>query len=221
LATTKTSVPDVRVDDWWPQWQGETVACIASGPTAKKAGVELLQGKAKVIAINESYQLCPWADVLYGCDSNWWKFRKGMPEYKGLKISQNNVAHDLYNLYPDIKQITVESYGNKILFDRVGHVGSGGNSGFQALNLAVQFGSKRILLVGYDMRVDKGEHWHPRHPMPMSNPHPRDNLPRWRSAIDGAAGMLAALGVKVVNCSDVSLLTQYPKMTIAEALHDR
>jgi hypothetical protein len=204
--------------DWYPDWEGETCALIASGPSAKRADIGALSGRCKAIAINESYNLCPWADVLYACDANWWKYRLGVPGFKGLKISQDYLAYDLFRLYSDIKKITVDRNGNKLLLNLFGVVGSGGNSGFQALNLAVQFGAKRIILVGYDMRVDKGEHWHPRHPMPMSNPHPRDNLPRWRTAIDGAAGTLIALGIKVINCSDVSLLQAYPKMSIEEAI---
>jgi hypothetical protein len=205
--------------DWFPDWEGETCVLVASGPSAKRANIGDLSGRCKAIAINESYNLCPWADALYACDANWWKYRKGVSEFNGLKISQDYLAYDLFRIYPDVKKISVDRNGNKLLIDRPGHVGSGGNSGFQALNLAVQFGAKRIILVGYDMRVDKGEHWHPRHPMPMSNPHPRDNLPRWRTALDGAAGTLILLGVKVINCSDVSLLQAYPKMSIEEAIN--
>src|SRR5262245_16545450 len=101
----------------------------------------------------------------------------------------------------------------------LGYVGAGGNSGSQCLNLAVQFRPKLILLVGFDMRIDLGEHWHPRHYPPLSNPHPNDNLPRWRKAIDGVAADLSALGVRVINCSPVSALKAYPKMSIEEALN--
>jgi hypothetical protein len=206
--------------DWWPRWQGETIAIVASGPTAKTAGVELLQAKCKIIAINESWQLCPWADALYGCDGNWWKLHWGVEKFKGLKLS---VDHDACMLFKDIKEVTLpDTDCNEILTDVPGHIGSGGNSGFQSLNLAVQFGGKRILLIGYDMRIDLGEHWHKaRHPMPLSNPHPNDNLPRWRRALDGAAERLGQLGVEVINCSPVSLLKAYPKMSIAEALQWR
>jgi hypothetical protein len=217
LATTKISVPDVRVDDWWPQWQGEIIACIASGPSAKKAGVELLQGKAKVIAINESWQLCPWADALYGADGQWWRWRGGVPAFKGLKLSQDPVA---CGEYKDIKRVTLASAQcDEILLGTPGLIGAGRNSGFQTVNLAAQFGARRILLVGYDMRVDLGEHWHARHYPPLSNPHPNDNLPRWRKVLDAAHGSLTQAGIEVINCSAVSLLKAYPKMTIEEALN--
>jgi hypothetical protein len=217
LATIKISVPDVRVDEWWPQWRGETIAIIASGPTAKKAGVEHLQGRVKVIAINESWRLCPWADMLYACDINWWKLHDSVRAFKGIKVSQDQEA---CNLYKDIKRIVIpDRKSDKLLMEPLGHVGAGGNSGFQCLNLAAQFGAKRILLVGYDMRIDLGEHWHARHYPPLSNPHPNDNLPRWRAALDKAHEVLREIGIEVINCSSVSLLKAYPKMTIEEALN--
>jgi hypothetical protein len=217
LPTTKTFAPSVRVDDWWPQWRGETIAIIGSGPSAKKAGVDRLQYRTRVIAINESWQLAPWADMIYACDGNWWKLHDGLKRFKGLKVTYDTQACDLYR---DLHRIEIpDRKSDELLLEPLGYVGAGGNSGFQALNLAVQLGGKRILLVGYDMRVDLGEHWHPRHYPPLSNPHPNDNLPRWRAALDKAHGFLAQHGIEVVNCSPVSLLKAYPKMTIEEALN--
>jgi hypothetical protein len=200
---------------WFPDWRGETVAIIASGPSAKKAGVELLQGRAKVLAINESWQLAPWADALYGCDGRWWQWRGGAPKFKGLKI-----AYEITGDFKDIHRVFIpDRKRDTIVMEPLGHIGAGGNSGFQALNLAAQFGARRILLVGFDMRIDLGSHWHPPHYPPLSNPHDRDNLPRWRKAIDGASECFSALGIEVINCSDVSMLKSYPKMTIEEALN--
>lgn len=198
----------------WPDWRGELAAVIASGPSAKAAAIGELAGKARAIAVNESYRLAPWADALYGADAQWWKWRYGVPEFKGLKVSQDDEA---CRIYPDIRRVVVDRYSNELTVDRP-YLGSGGNSGFQALNLAVWWGARAILLIGFDMRVDRGEHWHPRHYPPLSNPHATDNLPRWRAALDGAAGVLERLGVKVINCSAVSTLRAYPKMTIEEAI---
>jgi len=212
----KTASITGKTPSWFPDWEGETIAVVASGPSAKKAGVDQLRGKTRVIAVNESWKLCPWADALYACDGNWWKLHDGVKAFHGLKLSFDR---DACNLYKDIQQILIPDIKyDQLRIDQPGSVGAGGNSGFQSLNLAVQFGGKRILLVGYDMRVDLGEHWHARHQMPLSNPHPFDNLPRWRKALDGAAKFLEEIGVEVINCSLVSTLKAYPKMTIEEAL---
>lgn len=98
-----------------------------------------------------------------------------------------------------------------------GSVNGGGNSGFQALNIAVQFGCKRIVLVGFDMRLDRGVHWHGRHPQGLNNPS--DNLlVHWRRAFHKAAGTLADLGIEVLNASPVSTLTAFPIVSLREAI---
>lgn len=206
----------IRAPEWFPRWEGATCAIVASGPSAAKAGVEQLRGRVRVIAINTSYQLAPWADVLYACDQTWWKWNKGAPDFRGLKVTQ---AIQACSQFKDVRLVKVEKFCNELLLDKPGTLGAGGNSGFQALNLALQFGVKRILLIGYDMRIDLGEHWHKRHPAPMSNPHPVSNLPRWRKALDGAAPKLKALGVEVINCSPVSELRAYPKKSLDEVLN--
>lgn len=106
---------------------------------------------------------------------------------------------------------------DRILVEQLGVVGDGGNSGFQAINLAAQFGAARIVLVGFDMRLDRGVHWHGKHPPGLNNPHDI-HLTRWRRAIDGAAPNLAALGIQVWNASPVSALTAFPIVSIEDAL---
>ena len=83
-----------------------------------------------MIAINESYQLCPWADVLYACDGNWWTLKSGVPEFHGLKISQDAEA---CKRYPEIKKVDVDRYSNELKLHKWGKIGAGGNGGFQAL----------------------------------------------------------------------------------------
>ena len=93
----------------------------------------------------------------------------------------------------------------------------GGNSGFQALNLAAQFGATKIILVGFDMRVDRGVHWHGRHGAGLNNPR-EANMVSWRSALNASGTVLARYGVTVINASAESTLTAFPIMNIAEAL---
>lgn len=100
---------------------------------------------------------------------------------------------------------------------KIGTVGWAGNSGFHALNLAVQFGAAKIILLGFDMTIAHGVHWHGKHPAGMNNPNER-NVARWRRCIDAAAAPIAAMGIKVINASAISALANYPKMSLQEAL---
>jgi hypothetical protein len=102
-------------------------------------------------------------------------------------------------------------------FDEPGVIGSGGNSGFQAINIAAQFGVSKILLIGFDMHTASGVHWHGRHGNDLVNPTDF-NFTRWRQVLDRASGLLNQLGVDVVNASPDSTLNAYPKMTVADAM---
>lgn len=104
-----------------------------------------------------------------------------------------------------------------MLMSKFGVIGWGGNSGFHAVNLAAQFGAAAILLVGFDMRLDHGIHWHGKHGNGLNNPMTK-NVERWRRAVDGCKPVLDALGIKSFNCSPISALTAYPKMSFDEAL---
>lgn len=159
--------------------------------------------------------------MLYGCDGKWWAMRQGAPDFHGLKLTADGAQAAAIR---DLHRIRVINGSAKILTDAPGVVGAGsdsdtggGNSGFQALNLAVQFGARKIVLVGFDMRLDRGSHWHGKHPPGLNNPSD-SNLVIWRRVLNGAARQLAALGVEVLNASPVSTLTAFPIVTFEEAL---
>lgn len=75
---------------------------------------------------------------------------------------------------------------------------------------------EKIILVGFDMRLDLGIHWHGRH-KELNNPV-TGNVERWRRVIDDASETIAALGIRALNVSPVSALQAYPKMSLSEAL---
>lgn len=199
---------------WWPDWNGESCVIIGAGPSVTAAQIEAAAGRARVLVINESWRFCPWADVLYGADARWWIERRGALGFIGLKISASPKVRLQFD---DIELITVDLDRNEILTGKLGVVGFGANSGFQALNLAVQFGSKRIILLGFDMRVgEEGEvHWHGLHA--WKNPKVED-LAYWREVLDGQAQRLRDLGVEVINATPNSALTAYPRISIENAL---
>jgi hypothetical protein len=201
----------------WPDWTGQTVAIVASGPSAKAADPGQLNGRIPVLAIKRSWELVPFCEAIYGCDAGWWLHVNGLPEYAGLKLSYDRTAIDAYGL----KRVSIPDKGTGALrFAETGVVGSAGNSGFQALNLAAQWGAKRILLVGFDMHDKGGVHWYGRNTgQRMSNPD-EQNFRRWRVAFTAAAPVLTARGIEVVDAAPKGALTAFRKRTIAEALKE-
>jgi hypothetical protein len=100
--------------------------------------------------------------------------------------------------------------------DTAGAIGSGSNSGFQALNAVIQFGATRIGLVGFDYRIDLGIHWHGSHQR-LNNPS-ASSCEMWRRYLDGVANDIDAMGIEVVNCSPISALRNYRKSTLEDFL---
>lgn len=211
--------------DWFPDWTGRACAVVASGPTAKKENLELLRGNMPVIAIKETYELCNWCDVVYGCDAAWWKFRAGLPKYNGLKVTWDGAN---LNQYPDIKKIKIDASQDRIypverrqyrmVFDTLGIVGGGGNSGFQAVNLAVQFGAKKIVLIGFDMHDRSGVHWYGRNGWTGGGNPDETCFRRWRLDFDRAAADLEMIGVEVINATPNTALTCFRRGTIEQVI---
>ena len=196
------------------------MAIIAAGPSAKTAGVEKLKDRIHCIAVNESHKLCPWAEFLYSCDADWWKLRENEKEVKafgGTKLMLEQPG----KMFDGVSTIKIPQKNNiwvdDFLFDKPGVIGSGGHSGFQMMNLAAQFGATDMALVGFDMQPGGAIHWHGLHPSPLRNPD-ACRFDVWRRTLDTHAHKLAARGIDVVNCSPVSALTSFPKMTIDQML---
>lgn len=93
---------------------------------------------------------------------------------------------------------------------------TGMNGGYQALGLAIAAGAARVVLVGYDMRFDnKGKsHWHGGH---AKDPSHSDGVYRtmYRRYFEE---LKLPAGVQVLNCSPVSLIEAFPKVSIEAAL---
>ena len=100
------------------------------------------------------------------------------------------------------------------------HIYFGGNSGFQAINLAYLMGASRIVLLGFDMGVTGGKlHWHADHGGRCHNPPP-SQINQWRRTVDAAAGQLLDMGVNVVNCTGTTALVDWPRATLDEVFCD-
>lgn len=140
--------------------------------------------------------------------------RAGVPEFEGLKICGDARAA---RAFPALRQVRPDMNSDRVLMQAAGRIGYGGNSGFQALNLALQFGARRVILVGFDMHLADGVHWHGRHAANLNNPTAA-SLARWAALLDRQAPAIAALGVEVLNASPASALTAYRKVPLEDAL---
>lgn len=198
----------------WPNWTGKAVAIVASGPSVDRKAVAALEGRLTVLAIKHNHEIAPFAAVVYGCDYPWWAMVRGLPTFAGLRLSYD--PRDLAAV--GVHKIEIEKQTDRLLFEKTGTVGSGGNSGFQALNLALQFGARRVALIGFDCQIRSGVHWYGRNSgVGMNNPS-ETNFPRWIRSLKTAAGQAKEMGVDVVNTSPISDVKGFEWATLAATL---
>ena len=184
---------------------------LASGPSLTQADAEYVRSKARVIAINTSYQMAPWADVLYAADLDWWRTYR--PQFAGLKFSVSR--RDRTDKWP--KDVTVLKAGNERgLSDDPTTLCLGRNSGYQAINLASLLGAAKIVLLGYDMSPspEGRQYWHRNHP----HRKPHDHYLLFRKLMAFIVAPLAAKGVTVLNASRRTALTCFPRVDLERVL---
>lgn len=192
-------------------WPGGTVVCMASGPSLTKEDADYCRGKADgVIVVNTTYQMAPWADCLCASDVRWWAWHKGAKDFAGLKYATSSAVQ-----WSGV-QILRNTGMAGLELDPTG-VRHGLNTGYRAINVAVHFGAKRILLLGYDMKradgPDRKEHWHGDHPIASRSPYPAF-IKRYGTLVDP----LKVLGIEVINCTPGSALEMFPKANLRDVL---
>lgn len=150
--------------------------------------------------------------MLYSSDQRWYELYQGVPEFTGAKYGiQPLRAREEWGV------TVLHNTGVDGLERRPTGLRNGRNSGFAAINLAVHLGAKRILLLGYDMSVSKKgqSHWFGEHPERIRSQSP---YPSFIAAFDTIREPLQRLGVSVINCSRVSALDCFARISLAEAL---
>jgi hypothetical protein len=163
----------------------------------------------------------PWADAMYGCDERWWRAHDGCKRFMGRKWSSHSrtesegVDNDKRAVAREYHVHLVTGEGGNKFSTRQDLIRYGGNSLFQAINLAILHGSPYIVLVGADLRHVGGKsHFFGDHPEGLyRNP----NFTRFDKNFVEAAGDLPE-GVEIVNATPGTAMTAFPVMELEEAI---
>lgn len=189
-------------------WAGQDACVLASGPSMSQAVADLVRYSAvRTIAVNNTFQLAPWADMLYAADERWWAVHQTAAlKFRGLKVS-----------------VSVTQFTEVLVMNNTGTVGfdpnpanlrTGGNSGYQAVHIAVHAGVRRVLLCGFDLH---GKHWHAEHQHPLRNNEEGAFL-RWQKRFAELAVELKERKVEVWNCTPGTALACFERVELKDAL---
>lgn len=120
--------------------------------------------------------------MLFATDLSWWQSASGERARREFKGELWTSSPDVVEKYPQINFIPRKpggGVGNGFVFT------GGGNSGYQAVNLALQWGASEVILLGFTMkRIGGKNHWHPDHR--TSNPN-ITMLDRWAKELTSLA----------------------------------
>lgn len=176
------------------RWDGRTVVCVASGPSLLEADCKLVESSGlPVIAVNTSWKMVPFAEVVYAGDACWWD-----ANHKEISISAERWTCSK----------TAATRHRINLFEASGSF----NSGLRAIQLAIEFGASKIILLGYDCSVKSGIHWHGNHTKTKNPDAAKCHL--WKAQF----ARLNRRGREIINCSRETALQCFPLKKLEEIL---
>lgn len=150
------------------------------------------------IAVNNSWQMLPTADVVFASDLSWWNEYGATVPAAAERWTTCPLAARRHQLQQFKSRFLTQSY----------------NSGQLAIELAVSRGARRVLLLGYDCSLRTGTHWHGNHEN-IRNPT-ADSVKRWHDEF--ARLQQWAAGIEIINCSRETALKVFPRSTIEAEL---
>jgi hypothetical protein len=185
-----------------PDWR--RVIIVASGPSFTEDQVPAIETAQrhgfKVLAVNDNYRRCPFADLLFAADPSWWNYhaaRVRAAGFLGELWTQSRPAAEKHRLR------YVRAQSGRGLCKSPATINGGGSSGYMAIGLAWLFGARDIVLVGFDCKNTGGAlHWFGPHPAPLANMGP---YPTWLACFPELAKDLDDDGVSVVITGETAL----------------
>jgi hypothetical protein len=166
---------------------------LATGPSMSQAVADRARVLGSVLAVNDAFELAPWAYGLVANDMAWWRQRPHALAFAGRKFSASNV--------PGVERVPNQD----TLICR------GSNSGVVAMFVARMLGAKRILLFGFDFH---GTHYFGDYKPPLRN-STTSRFPVFGVQFQRMADLLQGAGIEVFNCTPGSKLKVFPMMEVA------
>lgn len=193
----------------------ESVYVLGGGPSLKDFDFSRLAVKF-VVGCNDAYKLGDEiVDVLFWGDAGWWRTHRDrvIQRYSGVVVSCNSRARK----DDRVCYITRKSRGLANADDSRG-IAWNFSSGAASTNLALRFGARYVILLGFDMKLggDGSANWHPNE-VSMPNPNSYNRFLRGFQSIRDALPEKFPEST-IINANLDSAMEFFPKMDLEEAL---
>jgi hypothetical protein len=174
-----------------------------------------------VIGVNNAYQLGEWIDFLFFGDGSWHLVhQRKLAKWQGMKVtcSPKFATVTLKDKFK-IKYLAKDKKHKHGITSDCTKVSWNSNSGAAAISLAHHLGVKRVYLLGFDMNVNGNfTHWHGSHGNKAKKGPPfKKHLQGFPEIAKDAKKM----GLEILNVNKQSAITNFPKVTLKEALNGK
>jgi len=172
-----------------------------------------------VVGVNTSFMLGNWVDMLFFGDNKFYlHFEQQVNDFPNLKVTCSSNANSRSGNNKHIKYLSRSSKSRGLTKNR-GQVCWNVNSGAAAINVALHTGVKRVILLGFDMKLDskQRQHWHDYY---TKKGQVRRKLPFDRHLIgfDDIKKDADRFGLEIINANPDSALNHFPKVNVKELL---
>jgi len=189
-------------------------------PNAYSPYLEPLHSR-HIIGINNVYQIGNWIDILFFGDCPWYLVhRLKISNFPGLKVTCCNRFENKRKDGGDgLKYLAKNKEKREGITTDKTMLSFNCNSGSAGINLAVHLGVKRIILLGFDMKIDSRNitHWHGSHGE-LNKKIKRDPYPRHMRGFPLIKQEADSLGVEIINASPESAIKEFEKVNVGDLL---
>lgn len=193
--------------------KSDRVFVIGGGPSLKSVLPDpSVISSEDVIAVNNAYKLFPNAITCHFADKTWWGWHSDVIRsiYQGPLITSRHLNNDKWAKTTSLVHcFTKPRFGKDGITEEITAL-SGSNSGHQAINLAIKYGYKTIVLIGFDMDSSSpATHWHDEHRRPTNVDNYKNTMLPGMEQISKYIKEKRT-DIKIVNLNPKSMITCFP-----------
>lgn len=180
--------------------------------------------KKHVIGINVAYMIGDWIDMVFFGDGGFFLSHKvNLAKFPGLKVT----CHAGGRGEPWVKFLARDGKKPRGISTAANMVSWNGNSGAAAISVAAYAGAKRIILLGFDMKLngENYQHWHNvygKGKVDIKDERRRKRLPfdRHLRGFSVIADDARRMGIEILNACPDSAINEFKKVSVKEILNE-
>ncbi len=189
-------------------WASDTAFVLCTGPSLTPEDVRVAERSGCfIVGVNDAYRIAGGAHAIYAADVDWWRVH-----YQ--RVAMHNAMLFSCSQWPGVRHVDA---GKGYPFSVKPPFGTGGNSGYQAIQLAAWFGFRRVVLLGFDMGYGPigPKHFFGDHPSACNRSSDYDE---WIERLRVQLPAIERSGVTVINASRQTREDVFTKMSLEDAI---